>query len=218
MQLNTDYGVPVVIRPGDQDWVSSPEGGVERWLLERDGGEVARATSLVRFAPGSRFSVHEHGGGEEFLVLAGTFSDESGDFPAGTYVRNPPGTRHAPHSTEGCTIFVKLRQFAPADRQGVVIDTTRADWLADPESGGERMELHRYCSERVALLRWPAGPLPEQCFPAGLEALVLAGAFAIAAGEVFPAGTWLRLPAGTRLRPDSGEGCVLYLKTGHFPV
>src|SRR6516165_7170873 len=58
--------------------------------VHRIGDEVARATSVVRYAPKSRFSAHIHGGGEEFLVLDGVFQDEHGDFPVGSYIRNPP--------------------------------------------------------------------------------------------------------------------------------
>jgi hypothetical protein len=59
-------------------------------MLDRIGDEVARATSIVRYAPASHFSPHVHDGGEEFLVLEGTFQDEHGDYPVGSYVRNPP--------------------------------------------------------------------------------------------------------------------------------
>jgi hypothetical protein len=65
--------------------------GVERMMLDRIGDEVARATSLVRYAPNSTFSPHVHGGGEEFFVLEGEFGDEHRTYPAGTYVRNPIG-------------------------------------------------------------------------------------------------------------------------------
>ena len=128
MRLNADFALPVVIHPGDAPWVASPLAGMERQMLDRIGEELARATSIVRYAPGSHFSAHGHPGGEEFLVLDGVFSDERGDYPAGTYVRNPIGSRHAPFSREGCTIFVKLMQFDPADRAEVVIDSRRAEW------------------------------------------------------------------------------------------
>ncbi|MEM6665983.1 MAG: cupin domain-containing protein [Pseudomonadota bacterium] len=108
MRLNADFSERVVLRPSDRKWVPSPSGGVERMMLDRIGGEVARATTIVRFQPASRFDAHTHGGGEEYLVLDGVFSDESGDYPAGTYVRNPIGTSHTPHTDAGCTIFVKL--------------------------------------------------------------------------------------------------------------
>jgi anti-sigma factor ChrR (cupin superfamily) len=86
--------------------------GVDRMMLDRIGDEVARATTIVRFAPNSAFDAHTHGGGEEYFVLDGVFSDEAGDYPAGTYVRNPIGTSHRPHiGPEGATILVKLHQF-----------------------------------------------------------------------------------------------------------
>ena len=115
MKIRTDYSVREHVPFESVAWVVSPGEGVERKMLERDGGEVARATSIVRYAPGSSFAEHVHERGEEFLVLEGTFQDEHGDYPAGTYVRSPPGSRHRPFSANGCTIFVKLRQFSEGD-------------------------------------------------------------------------------------------------------
>ncbi|MEB3216481.1 MAG: cupin domain-containing protein [Nostocales cyanobacterium 94392] len=123
MKLNADISQRVVLFSEDIPWVDSPMPGVQRRMLERDGEEVARATSIVRYAPNSYFAEHTHGGGEEFLVLDGIFSDEHGDYPPGTYIRNPIGSKHKPFSREGCTIFVKLWQMHPDDEQPVVIDT-----------------------------------------------------------------------------------------------
>jgi quercetin dioxygenase-like cupin family protein len=120
MLLNSDLSVGAVIHAARLDWVASPTPGVERRMLFRIGDEKARATSIVRYAPGSRFPHHDHPGGEEFFVLEGTFQDDTGDFPAGSYIRNPPGTRHAPGSQEGCTIFVKLRQFRQDDHEHLI--------------------------------------------------------------------------------------------------
>ena len=108
MQLHDDMTLRVTALPADAQWAPSPLAGVERRMLDRSGGEVARATSIVRYAPGARFDRHVHGGGEEILVLEGVFSDESGDHPAGTYLRNPPGSEHAPFSLEGCLLYVKI--------------------------------------------------------------------------------------------------------------
>ena len=99
--LNADFARRVLLHTAGAVWQDSPQAGVQRIPLDRIGAEVARATSLVRFAPGSRFPAHVHGGGEEILVLDGVFSDESGDYPAGSYLRNPPGSRHAPASAPG---------------------------------------------------------------------------------------------------------------------
>src|SRR5262245_3272776 len=107
MELNADFSQRVAIHAARLAWVPSPMAGVERRMLDRIGEEVARATSIVRYAPHSHFSPHTHGGGEEFLVLDGIFQDEHGDYPAGSYVRNPPTTRHTPGSEPGCVIFVK---------------------------------------------------------------------------------------------------------------
>jgi anti-sigma factor ChrR (cupin superfamily) len=115
MNLNADFTKRAIVHAATLDWKASPMPGVERRMLDRIGDEVARATSIVRYAPGSHFSPHMHGGGEEFLVLEGVFQDEHGDFPSGCYVRNPPGSRHTPGSTLGCTMFVKLWQFDLAD-------------------------------------------------------------------------------------------------------
>lgn len=112
MQINSDFSQRVVILPQQYQFIASPLAGVSRMMLDRAGEEVARATSIVRYAAGSGYSAHTHNGGEEILVLAGVFSDEHGDYPAGTYLRNPPGTSHKPFSADGCTLLVKLWQFA----------------------------------------------------------------------------------------------------------
>jgi len=125
--IRADFGQAVWLNPEDGAWASSPEGGVSRLMLDRVGDEVAVATSLVRYAPGSRFPAHDHALGEEFLVLEGVFADEHGRYPAGTYVRNPPGTRHAPFSDPGCLIWVKLRQFDLPDQRLLVAPLPQAD-------------------------------------------------------------------------------------------
>jgi anti-sigma factor ChrR (cupin superfamily) len=143
--INADFEQRVVLPPcAADDWIQSPMKGVRRRMLDRVGGEVARATSLVRYAPDSVFARHVHGGGEEFLVLEGTFSDEHGDYPAGTYVRNPPGSGHAPYSREGCTLFVKLWQFARGDSRPVRIDTRTAEWHPGLVPGLSVMPLHEF--------------------------------------------------------------------------
>src|SRR6185312_17251569 len=124
MRLNDDFSARAVMHGAKMDWVKSPMPGVERRMLFRIGDEKARATSLVRYAPGSHFSAHDHPGGEEILVLDGVFQDESGDYPAGSYIRNPTGSRHTPASAPGCLLFVKLWQFRKDDD---VLVARRAD-------------------------------------------------------------------------------------------
>lgn len=201
----------------EMEWVASPSGGIERKMLERDGDEVARATTIVRFAPGSSFPEHEHGAGEEFLVLEGTFSDEIGDYPAGTYVRNPKGTAHAPSSKEGCTIFVKLRQFQDGDDKQVVIDTKTAEWQTHEIEGVTFLPLHQYGEEYVRLSRFaPGARFRFHRHPLGEEVFVLDGVLTDEKGD-YPAGSWVRFPSGSGHRPFSYEGCTLYVKSGHLP-
>ena len=172
----------------------------------------------MRYAPGSRFERHVHGGGEEILVLEGVFSDEHGDYPAGTYLRNPVGSSHAPFSEGGCTILVKLHQMHPGDQQRLVIDTTSAAWRPGLVSGLAVMPLHGFGSEHVALVRWAPGTVfqPHR-HGGGEEILVLEGVFQDEQG-CYPAGSWLRNPPGSVHRPWSEQGCTIWVKTGHLPA
>ena len=217
MELNADFSKRVAVHAGRLAWVPSPMAGVDRRMLDRIGGEVARATSIVRYAPGSHFSPHTHGGGEEFLVLDGEFQDEHGDFPAGSYIRNPPTSSHTPGSAPGCTIFVKLWQFDPADRTEVRLDTgARAFEPVAGRPGVEAMLLFRDAREVVRLERWAPGAEVELALPGGLEVLVLKGSFR-EGDEEFEAQSWLRLPCGALLRGKAGEdGCRVWVKDGHL--
>lgn len=216
MQIHADLSQRAVVDSNALPWVESPLAGVERRMLERDGDEVARATSLVRYAPNSHFDAHTHGGGEEFLVLEGVFSDEMGDFPRGMYVRNPVGSRHTPYSENGAIILVKLRQFDPDDQSFVRINTEHTEWRPGQVSGLHVMHLHEYGSEHVALVRWDPGTrFVNHVHPQGEEIFVVSGTFADEQGT-YPAGTWLRNPPGSEHSPYSDEGCVIYVKTGHL--
>lgn len=216
MELNADFQKRAVVHSGREDWIPSPMKGVDRRMLDRIGDEVARATTIVRYAPGSAFSAHTHTGGEEFLVLDGVFQDEHGDFPAGTYVRNPPTTSHTPSAAEGATILVKLWQFDPEDRHQMSIDTTKQDPQQVSE-GRSEIPLFEDDRERVRIELWE----PEQAISQdhkGFEALVLEGSFT-EGGEVFEKNSWLRLPAGMPLDAKTGpNGARLWIKSDHLAV
>jgi hypothetical protein len=186
-------------------------------MLDRIGDEVARATSIVRYAPHSHFSAHTHGGGEEFVVLDGIFQDEHGDYPAGTYVRNPPTSRHTPGSGPGCTIFVKLWQFDPDDRAQLRIDTLALAFSPAPDLPGVgSAALFENACERVRLERWASGAVIDMPVRGGIELLVLDGSFE-EAGEEFTRHSWLRLPAGSRLHATAGRGgCKVWIKSDHL--
>jgi len=210
MDLNADFSKRVVVHSDQIDWKASPMPGVDRRMLDRIGGEVARATTIVRYAPGSKFSAHTHTGGEEFIVLEGVFQDEHGDYPAGTYVRNPPTTSHTPGSDAGCTIFVKLWQFDLDDRNQFRVDMEAA-------AGDGHALLHRDDRETVTYHRLdPGAALADDCV-GGAELLVLSGNLA-EGGDTLVAGGWLRLPEDASLDARAGpEGAKVWMKTGHLP-
>lgn len=216
--VNADFSKRVVIATNDLPWTASPQAGVERRLLDRIGTEVARATSVVRYAPASAFPAHDHALGEEFLVLDGIFSDEYGDYPVGTYVRNPPGSHHSPRTMSGCIILVKLRQMVRTEQNRIVIDTTDLDWKQSLLEG--HAIRHLYSSdlggERVTLERLGVGvKLPQIDCPGGEEIFVLSGDLADELG-VYGSGTWIRNPAGYR-RSFRSKGSVTYwAKRGHL--
>ena len=215
MELNADFSQPVLIQSETLDWQPSPMAGVERRMLDRLGDEVARATTIVRYAPGSHFSAHTHTGGEEFIVLDGVFQDEHGDFPAGTYVRNPPTSRHTPGSDAGCTIFVKLWQFDLQDRTHVRKDMEAE--LGPVRDGIARAELHRDSRETVSYLSLSPGAALTHQQPGGTEMLVLAGSL-VRGDDHLVRGAWLRLPEGADLAGTAGpDGAKLWIKTGHLP-
>lgn len=217
MRLNADLSQRVVLDTTALDWLPSPLAGVERKMLDRLGDEVARATSVVRYAPGSSFARHSHGGGEEILVLDGIFSDEHGDYGPGAYLRNPAGTSHTPFSEPGCTILVKLWQMHPADQEQRAIDTHARSWHPGLVRGLEVMPLHAFGSENVALVRWAPGTIFQaHGHPGGEEIFVLEGIFEDECGRYLP-GSWLRNPPGSSHRPFSQEGCTILVKTGHLP-
>ena len=216
MRINAEFSETVTLDTRAMDWVASPMAGVERKMLDRIGEEVARATSLVRYAPGSRFSSHTHGGGEEYLVVEGTFSDEHGDYPQGTYVRNPIGTKHAPHSDGGCTILVKLHQFEEDDTEQKQIDTTAADYRPTDTAGATYLPLHEHGAERVEMLRLaPGAALTRDVPPGGFEMLVTEGAVADGT-TTFETGGWLRRNDGAAQTLQTDSGCTLFIKTGHL--
>ena len=217
MHINADFSKRAVVHAASIPWIPSPMPGVERRMLDRIGEEVARATSIVRYAPGSSFSAHTHTGGEEYLVLDGVFQDEHGDFPVGTYVRNPPTSQHTPRADDGATILVKLWQFDPDDRVQLRVDTAAA--TAKPvagRSGVSEIPLYADARETVRIEIWAPDRVIELADHGGLEILVLEGGFA-ESGDSFTQHSWLRLPASEPLIATSGpKGARVWIKSGHL--
>ena len=206
MKLHADFSKRVEINTNEMEWIASPAGGVDRKMLDRIGDEKARATSIVRYATDSAFPEHEHPLGEEFYVLEGVFSDEHGDYPAGTYVRNPDGTRHSPFSKDGCTILVKLRQFEQTDDRHFSINTATADWKPRGLPGLSVIHLHEHETETVRFVKFDPGARVEGDAHPGGEALhVLDGTLNDEHGS-YPAGIWLRQADSSRHSPWNDEG------------
>ena len=214
--LNMDFTKQIVSRPQDQQWVASPADGVSRIHLEREAQESGHTTSIVKFEAGSSFPRHLHTRGEEIYVLEGVFSDELGDYPAGTYLRNPAGSSHAPFTHTGCKLFVKLDQFQAGDREQVVIRPDEQRWC--PGIGHlQVLPLHEFGTESTALVYWPA---KEKFQPhhhwGGEEILVLKGVFQDEYGE-YPTDSWIRSPHMSQHNPFVEEETLILVKVGHLP-
>jgi anti-sigma factor ChrR (cupin superfamily) len=213
--LNMNFDQSVVVHSSEMEWEASPMPGVWRKPLAREAAEHGHTTSIVRYDPGSAFSEHAHPLGEEILVLEGVFSDEQGNYPAGTYLRNPPGSKHSPFSKEGCVLLVKLDQFDPADDVSLRIDSRNSDWMP-AEDGLQVMPLYYYDTEMVALYRWPANSrFPAQQHFGGEEFYVLSGVLQDEFG-VYPAGSWVRNPHNSEHSRFTEEETITWIKTGHL--
>lgn len=217
MERHADFSIPVLLHAPAIPWLPSPMPGVHRRMLDRIGDEVARATTIVRYAPGSAFSAHTHGGGEEFIVLDGTFQDEHGEYPAGTYVRNPPTSSHTPGSAPGCTLFVKLWQFDPSDRRQMRLRMEDLQRMPIPGTSGiEAAVIVDDQAERVSYQAWEAGASMHLELPGGAEILVLEGSLETSAGAL-QTQSWLRLPPGATFAATAGtQGARLWMKTDHL--
>jgi len=213
--INMDFTKRVVIDSSKQVWTASPLPGVWRKPLARENRESGHATSVVKYDAGANFSAHNHPLGEEIYVLSGTFSDETGDFPAGSYFRNPKGFVHAPFSVNGCELLVKLHQMSPFDNQRICIDTNQQKWLAG--YGNLKVKhLHSFETENVALVFWPAGEkfILHNHFN-GEEIYVISGELIDELGH-YPAGTWIRSPHLSTHHPFVKQDTLIWVKTGHL--
>jgi anti-sigma factor ChrR (cupin superfamily) len=213
--IHGDLSLRTVVDSKTLSWIPSPGGAVLRKRMHLVGPpELGQVTSVVQYLPGSQFHSHDHPEGEEILVLDGIFSDEHGDWPAGTYLLNPEGFRHAPYSRAGCLLFVKLRQFPGRDRRHIVADTASSAWDLADGRGVKRLYSQPGYEDSMRLEQWPSRfAIDEREYPLGAELFVLHGTFDDEHGT-YDAHTWLRLPPQSRHRTKTTTGCVLYIKEG----
>ena len=214
MLINADFSRRAIVTPHQYRWVVSPQEGIERVLLDRIGAEKARATSIVRYAPDAGFPDHRHPGGEEIFVLSGTFCEGDAHYPAGWYLRNPPGSSHQTSSRAGALIFVKLAQMSRHEQQRVRIDTRDpSTWRRQGDR--ELCPLFSSPSEQVCLHRLAAHEVLLITPSASAELLVVTGSTVMEARS-YEGGSWMRLPAGDSPAITAGaQGATLYLKTCH---
>jgi len=227
MKIHANFKLFAATNFDASKYVISPAYGVNRFMLDRIGEEKARATTIVEYQANSKFPRHTHIGGEEYLVLQGTFKDQFGKFPAGTYVRNPIGSEHAPWVDEdGCTILVKLLQMADTGEDSskpLHVDLERQKVASGKtQEYGTVLELYNneQTGEHVQML-WidPNQHLPDKDVDGGEELFVVAGSLFLN-GDEYRKWGWLRFPPSgderrTSLRSGS-QGAQVYRKTGHL--
>lgn len=216
--FNMDRHQRVVVDTAKQPWLASPSAGVWRIPLEREAAESGQVTSLVRYDPNTHFPAHFHPNGEEIFVIDGIFQDEYGCYPAGTYIRNPPGSCHAPGSDGGCLLYVKLNMFPEHDAEVFRLDTHNAMWQPGIDNRLSTLPLHGYGQEKTILLKWqPDSAFSLHQHEGGEEIFILSGDFYDEQGH-YEKGTWIRYPAGSSHQPSTKNGCLMLMKTGHLPL
>ena len=217
MDVNGDFSKRVLLHSDSIDWEDSPMQGVDRRRLDRIDNEADRVTTIVRYAPESSFSPHVHTGGEEFIVLDGIFEDDYGNWPTGSYIRNPPTSRHKPGSKDGCVIFVKLSQFQADDHTFVHADINKLGSVADANRAGVKVSpLFKDAHEDVRLEYWEPNTKVEVDATGGAEFLVIDGGFT-EAGEELRKESWLRVPTNTKVIAETGsQGAKVWIKSGHL--
>lgn len=215
MMINMNLDQSVTINTNNCNWVVTPQHGILRKKLERELDEIGHATSIVKYEAGASFQYHSHPNGEEILVLDGVFSDQLGEYKKGTYIRNPPGSMHAPFSKKGCTLFVKLNQFNSGDTTRVCINTSNATWLTG-HGNLQVLPLHEFEGQSAALVKWPAKEhFQLHTHFGGEEIYVISGEFIDENGR-YPAGTWLRNPHMSKHNPFVEEETLIFVKVGHL--
>jgi anti-sigma factor ChrR (cupin superfamily) len=214
--INADLSEYVAIDTNKMAWEASPSSTVWRKPLYRAGDEFSAVTSIVKYEAEGKFRTHHHPQGEEIFVLEGEFCDDHGRYPAGSYILNPDGSKHAPYSDTGCILFVRLRQYDGKDRLQTVINTHDAQWKPGLVGGLSVLPLYsqEQYPENMALVRWQAGTqFHRHTHPGGEEIYVLEGTFEDEHG-VYPAGTWIRAPHMSIHQPFSRDGCLIYVRVG----
>ena len=230
--VNADLGQRAVVDTAAMPWSPSPWiPGIDRKFLDRYGnGQFVPSTSVVRFASGVRDPYHAHPHGEEYFVLSGIFTDHTGDYLPGFYVRHPMRWCHAPYvdvRNQDAVVWVKVSQIVEDGEPIIVTDTcdpSLPEWGERACLAGGIHVLPLYASartgERVWIEVWEPETEDVVTQPSGgEEVFVISGSLADA-GVVRPGLTWIRNPVdaeGTRWPRSTAHGCKLLMKSGHLP-
>jgi len=213
--LNMDFSQGACLRPDDLEWLSGSIDGASYAYLERDNGGSSHASYFLRLTAGASFSLQSNVRGVELFVLEGTFSDTAGDYPAGTYIRNPLGIIDNFLTQEGCKLFIKLDQFSKEDIAHVVTRPQDRQWQNGIGSL-KVLGLHAHNTESSALVAWPKNEVfQSHNHMGGEEIVVISGRFIDEHGE-YPAGTWIRSPHMSKHFPRVEEETLIYVKVGHL--
>lgn len=215
MEINSDISQRVVIQQNIVPWLVTPWAGVQYRMLEGGADDAARATMIIKYAPGSSLhSACEYG--EEIVVLDGVLSDEFGSYSKGDYIKSPPGSAHAYESAAGCMLFVKQQHLEIEEDQRILVKTASCPWYQGLVDGLSVMPLSEFGTRHTALVRWAQGTrFNAHRHFGGEEIYVLEGVFADEFGK-YPEGTWMRSPHLSAHCPYSMEGCTILVKTGHL--
>ena len=217
MNINDDIRKKVVVHPRNKQWTAEHSGMCETLYLDLVDKVKPVATKLVRISPSSILPPEMIGGGKEVLVLEGTYNDQRGEYPTGSYMRFPPGTKQEAFTDKGCLLFVKTWQFEPTDRKRVNIDAFRAEMKRPRKRQGVVLQqLYSDYREDVRIEHWERNHrlVIHQCN--GLEVLLLSGEFFEPSASYKPL-SWVRLPPGRPLKVVVGDqGVRVLIKESHL--
>lgn len=231
--VNADLEERAVVETAAMSWSPSPWiPGINRKFLDRYGnGQFVPSTSVVSFESGVRDPYHAHPHGEEYFVLSGTFTDHTGDYLPGFYVRHPMRWCHAPYvdvRNQDAVVWVKVSQVAEEGEPIIVTDTCDPDlpaWQDRACLSGRIRALPLYASartgERVWIELWEPGTEDAVLQPPGGEEVFVISGSLTDDGVVRPGLTWIRNPArgeGASWRRSTAVGCKLLMKSGHMAM
>ena len=204
--MNSDYEKRALIDTNTIQWQETQVKNVFKKILAIKDKEE---TSFIKLKEGSVLNQEQKINSVEIFVLEGTYINEYGKYPQGTYLRLPLENEALVKSDKGCVIFRKTNFFT--DNEKLIIDTNASAWLQG-QGNLEVKPLHN----QTALVKWPKNErfIPHKHW-GGEEVVVLHGVFIDEYGE-YPKGSWIRSPHLSEHFPYVNEETIIFVKTGHM--